>query len=164
MDTLLSRRARQSTSSVIRELLHLTERPGILSLAGGLPAPEALPIAELDAAWSRIGGREGRYGPVAFQYGPTEGLAELRAVVAERGSVGAPTTPAQVLVRTGSQQGLDLLARTLVDPGDPVVVEAPTYLGALQALAGSGPRFVTVPADADGMLTEVLQARLRQGL
>jgi 2-aminoadipate transaminase len=101
---------------------------------------------------------------VAFQYGPTEGLADLRALVASRWSEDAPTSPEQVLVTTGSQQGLDLLARALVDPGDPVVVEAPTYLGALQALAGPGPRFVTVPADGDGMLTEVLQARLRQGL
>jgi 2-aminoadipate transaminase len=164
MDTLLSRRARQSTSSVIRELLHLTERPGILSLAGGLPAPEALPLTDLDAAWARVRQREGRYGPVAFQYGPTEGLADLRALVAERFSADAATGPEEVLVTTGSQQGLDLLARALVDPGDPVVVEAPTYLGALQALSGGGPRFVTVPTDGEGMLTDVLQARLRTGL
>jgi 2-aminoadipate transaminase len=108
--------------------------------------------------------RAGRYGPVAFQYGPTEGLAELRELVAARFAADAPTAAADVLVTTGSQQGLDLVTRALVDPGDPVVVEAPTYLGALQALAGGGPRFESIPADADGMRTDVLQARLRQGL
>ena len=100
----------------------------------------------------------GRYGPEAIQYGPTEGVPALRDwVAAEYTARGRACAPAEVLITTGSQQGLDLLTRAIVDPGDDVVVEAPSYVGALQALRGSDPRIVPVPADRDGLRTDLLE-------
>ena len=137
---LLSRRGRHATSSVIRDLLQLTHRPDILSMAGGLPAPQSFPVDRLRAASDAVLSGSGRYGPEAIQYGPTEGVPALRGWVAGQYTAGGrDCAPAEVLVTTGSQQGLDLLTRALVDPGDDVVVEAPSYVGALQALRGSEP-------------------------
>jgi 2-aminoadipate transaminase len=167
---LLSRRGRDATSSVIRDLLQLTHRPDILSMAGGLPAPESFPVDRLRAAADTVllgGGLSGsgRYGSEAIQYGPTEGVPALREWVAARYTAGGrDCTAAEVLITTGSQQGLDLLTRALVDPGDDVVVEAPSYVGALQALRGSEPRLVPVPADRDGLRTDLLEEQLSAGL
>jgi 2-aminoadipate transaminase len=159
MDHLLSRRAAGATSSVIRDLLRLVDQPGVLSLAGGLPAPEGFPVERLRLAAERAFAVTGRYGVVGLQYGPTEGDDELRALAAARlGADGA-----QVLVTTGSQQGLDLVARALLDPGDTVIVEAPSYLGALQALQACGPRFIEVPSDAAGLDTDRLADVLESG-
>ena len=154
---LLSARARQATSSVIRDLLILTEQPGMLSLAGGLPAPELLPVDRVAQAVQRVLADDG---PRALQYAPTEGTDVLRGVVAARLDV----APADVLVTTGSQQALDLLARALVDPGDVVVVEDPSYLGALQAWRAVGATLVAVPADEHGLCTDALAARLEAGI
>jgi 2-aminoadipate transaminase len=162
---LLSRRGRDATSSVIRDLLQLTHRPDILSMAGGLPAPESFPVDRLRAASDAVLSGSGRYGPEAIQYGPTEGVPALREWVAGRYSaVGRECASAEVLITTGSQQGLDLLTRALVDPGDDVVVEAPSYVGALQAFRGSEPRLVPVPADRDGLRTDLLEEQLAAGL
>ena len=156
-DDLLSTLARTTTSSVIRDLLILTERPGMLSLAGGLPAPELLPVAEVGAAVQRVLDSSGAR---ALQYSPTEGTDVLRGVVAARLGV----DESNVLVTTGSQQALDLLARSLVDRGDVVVVEAPSYVGALQAWRAAGADIVAVPADRDGLRTDLLAERLEGGL
>jgi len=162
---LLSRRGRGATSSVIRDLLHLTNRPDVLSLAGGLPAPESFPVERLREAADAVLARSGRYGSDAIQYGPTEGIPALREwVAATYAARGGECEPADVLVTTGSQQALDLLARALVDAGDDVVVEAPSYVGALQALAGSDPHLVPVEADRDGLRTDLLEERLAAGL
>ena len=164
-DDLLSRRGRGATSSVIRDLLQLTNRPDVLSLAGGLPAPESFPIARLREAADAVLEGSGRYGPEAVQYGPTEGIPALREWVAEIYTAsGGACSAADVLITTGSQQGLDLLARALVDPGDDVVVESPSYVGALQALSGCDPCLVPVAADRDGLRTDVLEERLVAGL
>ena len=135
---LLSRRGRDATSSVIRDLLQLTHRPDILSMAGGLPAPESFPVDRLRAAADTVLSGSGRYGPEAIQYGPTEGVPALREWVAAtvHGRWPGRAAAEDVLITTGSQQGLDLLARALVDPGDDVVVEAPVVRRRAAGAAG----------------------------
>ncbi|HEX6658822.1 MAG TPA: PLP-dependent aminotransferase family protein, partial [Ilumatobacter sp.] len=134
--------------------------PGVLSLAGGLPAPEGFPVERIRLAADRALARGGRYGVTALQYGPTEGDDELRDLAAARLDARA----GEVLITTGSQQGLDLVARALVDPGDVVVVEAPSYLGALQALGACEPVFAEVGTDEFGLRTDVLENLLVAGL
>ncbi len=140
-------------ASTIRELLKLTQRPGVLSFAGGLPAPELFPEAAEKAAEIL-----GKTAERALQYGPTEGYFPLRAWVAERLGVEAE----EVLITTGSQQGLDLLGKVFLDEGSPVLVEAPSYMGALQAFRAYGPRFITVRADEEGMDLEALEEVLKR--
>lgn len=152
----LSVGARALRSSAIRDLLVLTEAPHVLSMAGGVPAAELLPVERLAEAFDAVLRRDGRR---ALQYGPTEGVAALREVVAP----GVWAAPDEVLVTTGSQQGLDLVVRTLVGPGDVAVTEAPSYLGALQVAALAGARVETIPA-SDGFDVEALAGRLRAGL
>lgn len=160
MDHLLSHRGRNAGSSAIRDLLRLTERPDVLSLAGGLPAADAFPVERLRLATEAVLGAQGVYGPRALQYGPTEGVDELRELVGERLSVPASS----LLITTGSQQALDLLAKVLVDRDDPVVVEVPAYIGALQAIGGQFPTFVPVRSDAEGLDTDHLSTLLAGGL
>ena len=134
----------------------VTERPDVISFAGGLPAPETFPIPQMSEASAGVLARAGRQ---ALQYAPTEGLAPLRAWIAERESTpDRPVDAEHVLITTGSQQALDLIGKVLVDPESVVLVETPTYLGALQALSLSLPRFVSVPCDGDGPLPEGLLA------
>lgn len=151
---MLSSRARSSTSSVIRDLLRLVDRPDMLSLAGGLPAAEFLPVERIASAMERVAGRR------ALQYGPTEGMVELREVVATR--LDAPVE--EIVITTGSQQGLDLVARALLDPGDIVVVEDPSYLGSLQSYRANGAVLHAIPGDDDGIRVEVLGEQLAAGL
>jgi 2-aminoadipate transaminase len=160
MRALLSERAATSTSSVIRDLLRLTEQPGVLSLAGGLPAAASFPVDELRAAALRILDGRGTYGPGALQYGRTEGITELRELIGSRCGAAAE----RVVVTTGSQQAIDLLGRALLDPGDAVVVESPSYVGALQALRAYAPVFTPVRGDERGLDTDELERRLVGGL
>lgn len=155
----LSRRAASARSSAVRDLLRLTERPDVLSLAGGLPAPGLLPVAAIERATASV---LAGHGAAALQYGPTEGSAVLRELVANRTGHGA--TAANTIVTTGSQQGIDLVGRVLVDPGDIVVTELPTYLGALGALHWSSACIVGIDGDRDGLRTDLLEERLRGGL
>lgn len=150
-------------SSAIRDLLALTRRPDILSLAGGLPANDSFPAAELARAATRLLTQTPH---LALQYGPTEGHGPLRDWIARYESLrcGRAVDPAHVLVTAGSQQALDLVARTLCAPGDLVVVEEPGYLGALQALRAAGAVLVPVPTDDDGLDVETLAVRLAAGL
>ena len=157
MEPLLARRVADVPSSVIRDLLSIVDRHDVLSLAGGLPPSELLPDDAVAEASARVLGRGG-----ALQYGPTEGYDPLRDWIA--GDRLGGVDRAGVLVTHGSQQALDLLVRVLVDPGDVVVTETPTYLGMLQALGGSGARIVGVPTDADGLDTVALEASLSGGL
>ena len=162
---LLSTHARTAGSSAIRDLLHLLEQPGMLSLAGGLPAAEVLPAARFREAFEAALARTGRYGPVALQYGPTEGVSELREhIAAEAHAVDGQSRADEVLVTTGSQQALDLLARVLLDPGDVVVVEGPAYLGSLQAFRAAGAHIVAIPTDEQGLRTDELEIALHRGL
>jgi 2-aminoadipate transaminase len=152
---LLATRAAGLRSSAIRDLLALTASPDVLSLAGGLPAAETLPTDDVARAVRDLDAG-------ALQYGPTEGEPALRQWIADHELGGVD--PAQVLVTHGSQQALRLLVEALVEPGDVVVVERPSYLGMLQALATSGARIVDVTADADGLVVDELAALLAAGL
>ncbi|QGN35748.1 aminotransferase class I/II-fold pyridoxal phosphate-dependent enzyme [Microlunatus sp. Gsoil 973] len=141
------------TSSAIREILKITQRPEVISFAGGLPAPELFPVDPIRAAADRVLAEHGRQ---ALQYSTTEGHLPLRRWIAERSEI----TADMVQITTGSQQGLDLLGRVLIDPGDIVLVESPTYLGALQAFTPYAPRFVEVATDDDGIIPEALDELL----
>lgn len=154
----LARRTRGMNTSAIREILKVTERPGITSFAGGLPSPHAFPVAEFAAACAQVLRDDGA---AALQYGPSEGYGPLREQVAA--SLPWPVDPAQVLITTGSQQGLDLLGKVLIDTGSRVLVETPTYLGALQAFAPMEPQAEGVASDADGILPHALPAQLAAG-
>lgn len=156
-----SERARKLTSSAIREILKVTERPEIISFAGGLPSPAAFPVEEMRAACDRIL----RDSPsAALQYSATEGYLPLREWVAKRYSVnGAQIRTSQVLITTGSQQALDLLGKVLVDPGSRVLVETPTYLGALQSFSLFEPDYVQIPTDEHGLVPAALDASLTAG-
>jgi 2-aminoadipate transaminase len=160
MEHLLAERARTARSSAVRDLLRLVDQPHVLSLAGGLPSAEHFPTDRIAVAAERALRVTGPLGSRSLQYGPTEGDTELRDLLAAREGVSAE----RVLVTAGSQQGLDLVARALLDPGDVAIVEQPGYLGAIQALRTCGPRLVGIPTDDDGLRTEVLDAELRRGL
>ncbi|MDO5086125.1 MAG: PLP-dependent aminotransferase family protein [Comamonadaceae bacterium] len=155
----LAARAERMNPSAIREILKVTERPGILNFAGGLPSPETFPVDAMRAACARVLA-ESSARP-ALQYATSEGLPELRAwVAAELGRQGAAVSPDQVLITTGSQQGLDLVAKVLIDQGAPVLVETPTYLGALQAFAPMQPRVDSAASDDEGVRPDALAAQL----
>jgi 2-aminoadipate transaminase len=156
-----SRRAQKLTSSAIREILKVTERPEVISFAGGLPSPATFPVEHLQRACNSV--LTSAPG-AALQYGPTEGYMPLREWIAARHSMpGKPIDSSRVLVTTGSQQGLDLLAKVLIDPGSKVLVETPTYLGALQAFSLSEPQFVSVPSDDEGPVPSQLTPALTNG-
>lgn len=149
-----SQRAQQLTSSTIREILKVTERPEIISFAGGLPAPKGFPIDIINAAFDRVLATRGES---ALQYGPTEGYAPLRAWVAnDLKRVGADVSPDEVLIVSGSQQALDMLGKLFIDPGSKVLVEAPSYLGALQSFSLFEPQYVAVPTDEGGLIPDSL--------
>jgi 2-aminoadipate transaminase len=142
----LARRAERMNPSVIREILKVTERPGIISFAGGLPSPKTFPVDAFAQACAKVLHQDGRG---ALQYAASEGYGPLREAVADM--LPWSVDPAQVLITTGSQQGLDLVAKVLVDSGSRVLVETPTYLGALQAFALMEPDVVGVVCDAEGV-------------
>ena len=147
----LARRAHAMNPSVIREVLKLTERPGIISFAGGLPSPKTFPVDAFAESCARVL-RDDAQG--ALQYSASEGLPLLREHVAAM--LPWPVDPAQVLITTGSQQGLDLVAKVLIDPGSRVLVENPTYLGALQAFAPMEPCIEGVAGDDEGIDLQAL--------
>jgi 2-aminoadipate transaminase len=153
---LFGQGAERIQASTIRELLKLTQRPGIISFAGGLPAPELFPKAEAAEKAAEILKEKSE---VALQYGPTEGYLPLRAFVAEWLGVEVE----EVLITTGSQQALDLLGKVFLDKGAPVLLEAPSYLGAIQAFRAYGPRFLTVPTGEEGPDLEALAEALKEG-
>jgi len=157
----LARRARDARSSAIREILKVTLRPEVISFAGGLPAPESFPVEALRQAFDKVL-RE--VGPGSLQYSTTEGHPALREWVAARETArGVPTSADEVLIVSGSQQGLDLIGKAFIDEAAPVLVESPSYLGALQAFGQFGPTFRAIPTDADGLLPQALDAQLARG-
>ncbi|HVO11012.1 MAG TPA: PLP-dependent aminotransferase family protein [Vicinamibacteria bacterium] len=156
-----AQRTQRMTSSVIRELLKLTEQPDVISFAGGLPAPEVFPLEEIAAATDRVIREQGR---TALQYATTEGFIPLRELIVRHMSrYGIRVKPANVLITSGSQQGLDLIGKLFVNPGDRILTESPTYLGALQAWNAYQADYLTVPIDDEGLDVERLEAQLRAG-
>lgn len=147
-------------ASEIRELLALTADPSIISFAGGLPAAELFPIDKWIEASNKVMKNNGA---AALQYGPTDGYARLREhCVTRMEKVGCKDVkPEDIQILSGSQQGLDFVPRIFIDPGDYIVVESPTYLGALNAFKAYEPRFLQVALDEDGMILEDLEKQLK---
>jgi 2-aminoadipate transaminase len=145
-------------SSAIRDLLAVTAQPDVISFAGGLPAPELFPVEALRVSFDAVFRTEGA---AALQYGPTEGHLPLRVYLAEQmAALGMPATPDEILITTGSQQALDLLGKVLLPRDSVVLVEAPSYVGALQAFTIHEPSFLTVPMDDEGLLVDQAAAVL----
>lgn len=149
-EELLATRTHRMEASAIREILKVASSPGMVSLAGGLPAPESFP---LDIMEELTGAVLGRYGASALQYGASEGFAPLReALIPHLGARGIETNPDGVVVFSGSQGVLDAAGKILISPGDTVAVEAPTYLGALQAFNPYEPRYAEMETDDEGLV------------
>src|SRR6202007_2712978 len=165
MSTLWKSRYAQRTlgvkSSAIRELLKVTQKPEIISFGGGLPAPDVFPVERFAEACRKV---LAEHGAQALQYSATEGYQPLREIIARNiARYGIYAKAENVLITSGSQQALDLIGKLLINPGDRIVVEAPTYLGALQAFNVYGAQYVPVPVDEDGLITDQLDASLRTG-
>jgi 2-aminoadipate transaminase len=157
----MARRAEKMNPSVIREILKVTEKPGIISFAGGLPSPLTFPIDAMREASERVLRDDGK---AALQYAASEGYAPLREWVAQDLlKQGMNVSPDQVLITTGSQQGLDLVAKILIDAGSRILVETPTYLGALQAFTPMEPIAVGVNSDDHGVDADDLRAKVGTG-
>jgi 2-aminoadipate transaminase len=155
-------RTQRMGSSVIRELLKFTEQPDIISFAGGLPAPDVFPVKEFKQACSTVLDEQGAK---ALQYSTTEGHLPLREMVARHTARYAiEISPDHILITSGSQQALDFIGRLFINRGDRILVESPTYLGALQAWNAYGAEYMSVPMDEYGMLTDQLEAALRVGV
>ena len=156
----LARRAEKMNPSVIREILKVAEKPGIISFAGGLPSPKTFPISQFAAACeSVLRGKGEAYGQAALQYAASEGYGPLREMVAAR--LPWNVDASQVLITTGSQQGLDLIAKVLIDADSRILVETPTYLGALQAFTPMEPEVVSVVSDDEGIDVDDLARKMR---
>ncbi|QTN30296.1 PLP-dependent aminotransferase family protein [Rhodoferax sp. AJA081-3] len=154
----MARRAARMNPSVIREILKVTEKPGIISFAGGLPSSKTFPVSEFTAACTQVLTHDAQ---AALQYAASEGFAPLREMVAAR--LPWNVDPAQILITTGSQQGLDLVAKILIDADSRVLVETPTYLGALQAFTPMEPEVVSVASDDEGVDVADLASKVGTG-
>jgi 2-aminoadipate transaminase len=151
----LAARTADMNVSAIREILKVVSRPGVVSLAGGIPSPESIPMEVIESLVPKV---FARYGPGALQYDLTEGFPPLRAALCDLlAGIGIEATPDDVLVASGSQGVLDGLGKILIDPGDVVAVEAPTYLGAIQAFSPYQPAYVEIATDENGVIPESLE-------
>lgn len=156
---LLAERTKKMGASAIREILKVVSQPGMVSLAGGIPAPESFPMDVMGELAAKV---MAKYGPQAFQYDFTEGFMPLReAVVPYLERKGVAATAEDVLIASGSQGVLDAVAKVLISKGDKIAVEAPTYLGALQAFAPYEPVWVRMETDDDGLIPESLEEVLK---
>ena len=160
-DFRYAQRIQQMKASAIRELLKLTEMPDVISFAGGLPAPEVFPVNEFRRACDYVLEHQGAQ---ALQYGTTDGYIPLREMIARHTNrLGIGVSIDNILITSGSQQALDLIGKVFINPGDRILVENPTYLGAIQAWNAYGAEYIPVPLDDEGMDTHVLEEALRKG-
>lgn len=160
-DYRFAQRTQRMQSSAIRELLKITENHDVISFAGGMPAPEVFPIEKFKEACIKVLDTNG---PPSLQYGSTEGYVPLREMIARHSArYGINVTIDNILITSGSQQALDLLGKIFINSGDRILVESPTYVGALQAWDAYQAEFITVPLDEHGMQTSQLEERLRAG-
>ena len=154
-ERLLSQQTKGIKRNQIREILKVVSQPGMISLAGGIPAPETFPIEELYRLNETV---LDRYGAAALQYDLTEGFAPFReALVAYLAKKGIEASAEQLLVFNGSQSVLDTLGKILISPGDIVALESPSYLGAISAFSSYLPNFITIDTDDDGIVPESLE-------
>lgn len=159
-EQFFSSSAKRMKKSEIRELLKLTRQPGIISFAGGLPAPDLFPVEEIKEISSLVMEREGT---MALQYGPTEGDTRLREELLKLSKKdGVDLSLDQLVIITSSQQGLDLVGKVFVDPGDIVMTGNPTYVGGIQAFNSYGAKMVGVELDDQGMNVELLEAKVKE--
>ncbi len=155
-------RTKGITSSQIRELLKVTQKPGMISFGGGLPAPDVFPVDRFEEACHKVLSEQAH---LALQYGETEGYRPLRELIANNMQrYGIKAKLENVLITSGSQQALDLIGKLFINRGDRVLVEAPTYLGALQAFNVYGAEYESVPIDENGLRTNLLESPLRSGV
>ncbi|WP_019123691.1 PLP-dependent aminotransferase family protein [Brevibacillus massiliensis] len=160
LEQKFSKRSKYAAASQTREILKVTEKPEIISFAGGLPAPELFPVEEIKAACEAVLHESGAQ---ALQYSTTEGYLPLRQAIADRlKTIGINTTVENLLITGGSQQGLDLTGKLFLDDGDTVICESPTYLAAIQAFKIYNANFAEVPMDEDGMIMEELERVLQE--
>ncbi|MBS3886895.1 MAG: PLP-dependent aminotransferase family protein [Dethiobacter sp.] len=153
-------RAKLMKTSEIREFFKLTEQPDVMSFAGGFPSAEFFPMGKIAEVMRELIDEEGKS---ALQYGPTEGNLELRKYLAEKMTgEGMPSGVDNLLITNGSQQGMDLLAKVFVNPGDLVIVEEPGYVGGLGAIHNYQGDRLAIPLDAEGIRTDLLAVRLRK--
>ncbi|MEO0230834.1 MAG: PLP-dependent aminotransferase family protein [candidate division WOR-3 bacterium] len=159
-ENFFAERTKWIKSSVIRELLKLTQQPDVISFAGGLPAPELFPIEEIKKASIELLEKEGQR---MLQYGPTEGYPLLKEEIAKyMKKMGVECTPDEILPTSGSQQALDLVGKIFINEGDLIFVSKPTYLGALQAFNSYGPRYVGSLMDDDGLIPDDVEKILKE--
>jgi 2-aminoadipate transaminase len=157
-DQFLSHNAKGMKRSEIRELLKLTRKPGIISFAGGLPAPDLFPIDDIKEMCKIVMEKEGK---IALQYGPTEGDNRLREELAKMMKKdGVNITSDHIMIVTSSQQGLDLVGKIFIDPGDVIMTSRPTYVGAIQAFNSYGAKMLGIELDQEGTQTALLEAEI----
>jgi len=157
-DSLFAARTQQMKRSTVREILKLTARPEVISFAGGLPAPELFPIERIKQATDTVLSERGRE---VLQYSTSEGMPELRELIANRLSAGSfKIHPDNILITSGSQQAVDMIARIFLDEGDRVIVENPTYVGMMTSWRPFQLEFSAVPTDANGMIVDALEPLL----
>lgn len=160
-DFRYAQRTQRMKASAIRELLKLTEQPDVISFAGGLPAPDVFPVEEFKRACNYVLDHQGAQ---ALQYGTTDGYVPLREMIARHTNrLGIGVSVENILITSGSQQALDLIGKIFINHGDRILVENPTYLGAIQAWNAYGAEYIPVALDDDGMDTRVLEEALRKG-
>jgi len=161
-DKRFADRTQRMKGSVIRELLSFAVRKDVISFAGGMPAPEVFPYDKFRESCDKVLREQGA---ACLQYGSTDGYLPLRELIALHSTrYGIQVDVNNILPTSGSQQALDLLGRIFINPGDCILVESPTYLGAIQAWQAYGAQFVSIPIDDDGMRTDLLEERLRVGV
>ncbi|AET69985.1 transcriptional regulator with HTH domain and aminotransferase domain [Desulfosporosinus orientis DSM 765] len=149
MQYAYAERVQNMENSAIRELLKVAEQPHIISFAGGLPAPELFPLTELKESYQKV---LGAGDPSVLQYGSTEGYLPLRAEIsALMKEKGISSNPENILLTNGSQQGLDLIAKLFINPGDIVLLQNPSYLGAIQSFQSYQANFITIPTNSAGI-------------
>lgn len=160
-ENLLAERTADMQASIIRELLKVVAQPGMISLAGGIPAPDSFPMEIIEELYSKV---VNKYGSNAFQYGPSEGFTPLREVMVDYlARSGIKTTVDSITIGAGSQGVLDSLGKILISKGDKVAVEAPTYVGALSAFNPYQPHYLAMETDDDGLIPESLDEMLAAG-
>jgi 2-aminoadipate transaminase len=160
-DNRYAQRTERMKNSAIRELLKFTEQTDVISFAGGLPAPDVFPVEEFKAACTFV---LDNFGAQALQYGATDGYLPLREMISRHTNrLGISVNSSNILITSGSQQALDLLGMVFINPGDHIVVESPTYLGALQAWNAYGAEYIQVACDEEGMCVDELEEALRTG-
>ncbi|WP_026585044.1 aminotransferase-like domain-containing protein [Bacillus sp. J33] len=160
MDNKFAERARLVKSSETREILKVTERPEIISFAGGLPAPELFPVEALKDACNAVLNEEGT---ASLQYSTTEGYIPLREAICQRMKVvGINSGFENILITSGSQQAIDLTGRLFINDGDTIICESPTYLAAINVFKSYNAQFIEVAMDEDGMVMEELEKKLQK--